>query len=129
MIQRCENPNATGYERYGGRGIQVCERWRTFENFYAGMGERPEGMTLDRIDVDGNYEPSNCRWATDREQTRNASHNHRLTYGGETLTVAEWAEKTGLPYGVIYDRLRDGWTVEDVLTTPIQSNKSRKKRG
>jgi len=79
MLQRCTNPNATGYENYGGRGIAVCGRWRaSFEDFLADMGERPEGRTLDRIDVDGNYEPDNCRWATPVEQR----HNRRIPPGG-----------------------------------------------
>ncbi len=71
MLQRCNNPNAGNYSRYGGRGIKVCERWLKFENFLADMGERPEDMTLDRIDVEGNYEPGNCRWATAKEQSAN----------------------------------------------------------
>lgn len=71
MKQRCLNPNASKYRDYGARGITVCDRWLTFENFYADMGVRPEGKTLDRIDNDGNYEPGNCRWATPAQQSQN----------------------------------------------------------
>jgi len=71
MIQRCSNPNRSNFEYYGGRGIRVCERWKKFDNFLSDMGERPEDCSLDRIDHSGNYEPSNCRWATKKEQSNN----------------------------------------------------------
>jgi hypothetical protein len=77
MKSRCENPNAPFYKRYGGRGIKVCERWSKFENFLEDMGERPEGMTIDRIDNDGNYEPLNCRWVTHKENCNNRSNKKK----------------------------------------------------
>lgn len=105
---------------YGGRGITVCDRWlESFESFMADMGLRPsDGHSLDRIDANGNYEPSNCRWATITEQNRNLRANRRLEWKGEVRCLSEWSEVTGLPYGLIYDRLDAGWTTEAALTTP-----------
>ncbi|MFF7550943.1 hypothetical protein ACFZCU_46175 [Streptomyces canus] len=120
MRSRCENPNVPAYKNYGGRGITVCERWKSFDNFLADMGERPEGMTIERIDNDGNYEPSNCRWSTYQQQGRNTRANRRLTWNGETKTIIEWAETLGVKAFTISARLRMGWTTEDALTRPVR---------
>lgn len=104
MKARCLNPNHPAYHRYGGRGIEICDLWSGFECFYADMGDRPEGMSLDRINTDGNYEPNNCRWATPSEQSNNMSTNRRINFEGELLTVAEVSKKTGEKYQVVYSR-------------------------
>lgn len=124
MRDRCLNPNNPRFGDYGGRGISVCERWGSFENFLADMGDRPRGYQLDRIDNNGNYEPSNCRWATVGQQLNNKRNNRLLTLNGETLTIGEWSQRTGLPWDAIRSRLRYGWSVERALTEPVskQSN-------
>lgn len=120
MIGRCENENDAKYPDYGARGITVCRRWReSFEAFFEDMGPRPSiKHTLDRIDNDGNYEPGNCRWATKRQQGRNTRRNRMLTFDGETMCLADWAERTGIPRSVLQIRLRDGWSIQRALTTP-----------
>ena len=102
MLTRCNNPNFRQYQNYGGRGIKVCERWLEFANFLEDMGERPEGTTLDRIDNDGNYEPGNCRWATQEEQLYNRTST--VTWQGKTLL--EWHKETGMNYYTMYSRLK-----------------------
>lgn len=120
MKTRCCNPNTNDWNDYGGRGIAVCERWtNSFENFLADMGECPTTKhSIDRINNEGNYCPENCRWATTKEQTRNARSNHILNFNGKSMCIAEWAEHTGISDSKIRCRIRHGWTVERMLTTP-----------
>ncbi len=121
MRARCKNPKSLVYRRYGGRGIIVCERWDSFANFYADMGPRPaRGYQLDRIDNDGNYEPGNCRWATNVENASNTSANRRIAWRGENHTVSAWSRITGIRPGTIRHRLNSGWTAERALTGRIQ---------
>lgn len=105
MKRRCQDPSFKDFVRYGGRGIKVCQTWMSFENFLRDMGERPSGMTLDRIDVNGPYSPANCRWASRLTQGNNTSRNHLLTYGGETHTLAEWSRITLIPYTKLRARI------------------------
>jgi hypothetical protein len=122
MNERCINPNSKFFFRYGGRGITICDRWRVFENFYADMGQRPVGMTLDRENNDGNYEPSNCRWATQVEQMNNTCSNVRITIAGETKTLSQWSRAYGVDKDLASQRiLRDGWSPEDAVTIPSRS--------
>lgn len=125
MKQRCQNPNASAWKDYGGRGIQVCDRWRTFENFLLDMGVRREGMTLDRYpDNDGNYEPGNCRWATRREQQNNRRVNRFITIGTTRMTVGQAAEKYGIPWKLLDARLKAGWPIERVILSRKQPDYS-----
>ena len=120
MISRCHCVSQSRYADYGGRGIQVCERWRnSFESFVADLPPRPsERHSLDRIDNNGNYEPGNVRWATAAEQARNRRDSRLLTLGSETLTLTDWTRRLGLSRGTIQRRLRAGWSDERTLSTP-----------
>lgn len=118
MIQRCTNPRHEKWRRYGARGISVCDRWLTFESFIEDMGERPAGMTIDRIDNDGNYDPGNCRWANQMTQGSNRGNNRRLLIGGTEMTISEAARTHGISLMTVRSRLSAGWTTEDALKTP-----------
>lgn len=118
MIQRCEDQNQAHYHRYGGRGIKICERWRnSFETFLEDMGPRPSKKhSLDRFpDNDGDYEPGNVRWATDKQQARNRRSNRLLTLNGKTQCIAAWAEERGIKQHTIIQRLRRGCNDETAL--------------
>lgn len=121
MKQRCSNTNASGYAYYGGRGIKVCDEWRDPDNFFhwAKSSGYANNLTLDRIDANGNYEPSNCRWATVKQQGNNRRSNRRLTFNGETHSVQEWADITGLSRSTIRGRMNRGWTIEEALTKEV----------
>lgn len=148
MIRRCYSKKNKDYKRYGERGIKVCERWldktrvkvdeyitgrggwhprytsQGFINFCEDMGKKPNGMTLDRINVNGNYEPNNCRWATPKEQANNRRDNIK-TPSGET--VHEYAEKSGLKYDTVTARLRSGWTFDDATSIKAGDKNSHTK--
>lgn len=119
MLNRCRNPKTSMWRHYGGRGIKVCDRWLTFENFLADMGEKPVGKSLDRINNNGNYEPGNVKWATPVEQHNNTRTNRLLTALGKTQTVTQWAREIGVEKSVLFNRLGMGWTAEDAITRPI----------
>lgn len=121
MHKRCGKPNSVGYGNYGGKGISVCEKWKCFDGFLEDMGERPEGTTLDRIDSNGNYEPSNCRWATWDVQANNRSDNRVLSINGVSMTVAQWSRQPGaVGMEAIRSRLKYGWSDADAVFKPIQ---------
>jgi len=128
MMQRCYNPRAARYENYGGRGIKVCDQWHIFAVFFADMGERPPGLSLERKDPHWHYCPENCRWATQREQSRNTTKTLRVTIKGETRTLLEWSEASGLSYYTLHKRIRLKWP-HDELLLPIGATIGVKKRG
>jgi len=126
MITRCCNETYSDYHNYGGRGIKVCEKWRfSFKNFLSDMGLQPSGMQLDRIDNNGNYEPSNCRWVNRQTNNRNRRTNVLLTYNGETLTRIEWAEKLGISAETIRGMQRRGHSDKQIFGGLINKKEVR----
>lgn len=118
MRERCWRESHRFYSRYGGRGITVCERWDSFENFLSDMGPPPQGTWLDRIDNDGDYTPENCRWATPHQQANNRSSNVLVSHDGRTMTVAEWSRESGLERKTLEWRIRAGWAPSRAIETP-----------
>ena len=126
MLGRCRNKNHPNWHRYGGKGITVCERWFVFENFLEDMGERPDGLSIDRYPNNaGNYEPGNCRWATPKQQVANRTTSHKLEAEGKVQTIGEWADEKGLPYIQLHRRLSKGWPVDRALNKPLEYRKPR----
>lgn len=121
MIYRCYNQRSRNFRNYGGRGIVVCDRWReSLLNFISDMGPRPSpNHSVDRIDVNGNYEPSNCRWATPSQQMNNTRVNVRLTFNGEVLNISQAANKYGLTKDTLFKRLKYGWSYDNAVNIPL----------
>jgi len=116
MIRRCNDPNDFGYYNYGGRGITVCDRWKDINNFLSDVySTYKEGLELDRINVNGNYEPDNCRWITRKQNMNNTRRSRYIEYDGITKTVSEWSDELNIPYKRLLARLNN-WSVEKSFT-------------
>lgn len=138
MNRRCFNPEDIGYKHYGARGITVCTRWRSVENFIADMGQPPRRLSIDRVNNNGNYScgqcdecaergwPMNCRWETYSGQNRNQRRNHYITAQGQTRLLVEWVLETGIPKNTILNRLNRGWSEEDAISRPVDTDRRRK---
>ena len=123
MMARCYQQNATRYDCYGGRGISVCDRWKTFKFFFEDMGVRPLGMSLERMDNNGNYGPSNCRWATPKEQSTNRRTTRPITLDDKTLTAWDWEKICGIRGDTILKRINRGWSSKDAMTITVSRKK------
>lgn len=127
--QRCENQNNSCFKDYGGRGIKLCDEWQNFDSFQEWALENgyQDELTIERINNNGNYEPGNCKWVTRKEQGNNKRNNRLLSYKGETKTMHQWSEESGVNYNTLYTRLQNGWSVEKALTTPTKKYKGEMK--
>lgn len=126
MRKRCYNPNDVDYPRYGGRGILVCKEWNddySSFNCWAHSNGYTDGLEIDRIDNDGNYEPSNCRWITHKEQYNNRSTNIWIEYNGERKRLLDLCDMSGLDHRVVYSRYRNGWSAEEIIGTPYKTKR------
>lgn len=125
MKTRCSNPNIPQYKDYGGRGIKICDEWkydfRTFRDWAISHGYN-DNLSIERIDNNGNYEPSNCKWSTLHEQNRNRRTNNMITFNGKTQCALDWAIELGMKPNTLFGRLHRGWSVEKTLTTPVKRN-------
>ena len=125
MVQRCTNPNRADYPRYGGSGVTVCDRWRSFANFFADMGPRPgRAHSLDRIDSAKGYEPGNVRWATAAQQTRNRKSTRLVEHDGCVQCITDWARELGVSKFRMRYRLQQGWTVAQIANSRLYERKA-----
>ena len=116
MRNRCNNTDSPDYPRWGGRGIRVCPRWdASFSDFYADMGPRPDGTSIERMDNNGNYDPGNCKWATDEEQAHNKRNNRVLVGMGKTQLLCDWAKETGISASLLHYHLKQGKTMDEII--------------
>ncbi len=128
MVGRCEDSSCSGFKDYGGRGIRVCRRWKDIRKFVSDMApSHRAGLQLDRINNNGNYSPSNCRWVLPRENLRNTRRNIFFYKNGERLCVSDWAQKLGVSKNMIYARLWRGWDIERAINTPSMYKRNCKK--
>lgn len=128
MRNRCTNPNAANYARYGGRGVSVCERRNSFENFYADMGPRPSAKhSIDRRDNSQGYSPENCYWATAKQQQNNLRNNTIISHNGRTMTISEWSKLLGIKKSTIRSRLDNKWPLDLALSLAVDKTRSHNK--
>lgn len=129
MHDRCENPNINTFKHYGARGIKVCDEWSTFEGFrdWAFSNGYTDELSIDRIDVNGDYTPENCRWTTTRVQSLNKTNTRYLTHNGITKTLVEWGEQSVCGVQAFRGRIGAGWDMDRALTEPLYANYSNKK--
>jgi len=122
MVSRCYKQSSNRFNRYGGRGINMCERWRvSFWSFLEDMGERPgKDYTIERVNNDGNYEPSNCIWLIKHKQSSNRSSCVRLTFKKQTKNISDWASTIGIPMYVLWSRVKAGWSIKNCITKPYK---------
>lgn len=122
MKDRCLNPKSKDYNRYGGRGINVCDRWLDFNNFFDDMGVKPSlANSIERINNNKGYSPKNCKWATPKDQANNRRSSRLIKYNGKIKTLSQWADSFNLPRNLISKRLLRGWSVEKTFRTPIMN--------
>lgn len=127
MLSRCRNRDDKSYANYGGRGIRVSKRWDLFTTFLEDMGRCPAGFQIDRIDNDGGYERTNCRWVSRKDNCRNKRNSHMVLFSGLSLNCCEWSARSGFPAWTVANRINRGWSAKRAITTPVRHFKKTKR--